>query len=80
MSLQDVLNLARALPRAEQLQLVEALNETTGDPDDELLRLIPPGFVAEFWHVHTDPEGMELMQRELESFRSRSHFELTSRP
>ncbi len=51
MSLQEVVDLARSLPRPQQFLLIEQLRRDPCEPSEDLLKLIPKDFVAEFWHA-----------------------------
>jgi len=68
MSLQEVIEIARTLPRIDQIELARSIGtEATATPD-ELLAMIPENAVVEYWHAATDAAGMDLMHRELAKF------------
>ena len=70
MSLQEVVDLARALPRADQIHLIEELRKETGEPSDEMLKLIHPGFVGEYWHADVGPESKQAVVEMLERIKA----------
>lgn len=71
MSLEEIIDQAKALSADEQLQLMRAVeHDRFAKLTRQFAESLPPNVVGEFWHFETTSDGMELMQRELENFRS----------
>jgi hypothetical protein len=73
MSLEEIIDQAKALSTDEQLQLVRAVEKDYYTRlERQYAESLPPNSVASFWHFDTTREAMELMQRELEDYRTRT--------
>jgi hypothetical protein len=76
-SFSELLDAARALPRDEQLQLVEALlsnppgvGSTTAD-EELLRRMFPPGMVHDIYSVHDSYDAAVALQELLDAQAAR---------
>ena len=75
MSFTELLEAAKSLPRAEQLQLVEGLQEPPRLPpsQEELMaKYFPPGATFDVWSPYDAFEAAEVLQRLLAEKRTKS--------
>jgi hypothetical protein len=79
-SLAELLPAIRALPRAEQVELLHLLIDgvaqappVSGDDGitDEMRKWFPPGSVASVWFPEPNPEGVAAAMKGLKEFEGR---------
>ncbi len=56
---------------AMQVRGIQEIQSSRCEPDEELLKLVPPGFVGEFWDINIPPESAQVIIQMLQQLEAK---------